>query len=186
MKKSITLLLVSTSLFFAKNNDSAQQIIDKKIKEATIKILQNNEQKSLKMQELFAQLEKQIDNLDTKELVKNFSKIQNILKNTKIDPMITFWYSDYKDNTIYMHNLVEDDEKMRENFLDKKFKNMMKEKLEYDQNRRFCNHDKVMNKILDNNGSLIYKYYFKSNQKPILDIITNKESCKKLGFRKKD
>ena len=184
MKKII--IFVFSVFLFAQNlqniakSKEFQEYIDSNINKINQKVIKEKSKLVEKETGLYIDLLNNMNKLSDEELANNFVKINNILKGFWLDKF-TYANGVYKEGkNIVFEYLIKDDEKMRNKFKDKKFKNDFKKAMEYTQNRRLCHHDKIMDRLLKNGYSIIYRYKFFSNRQKIMDISINEKTCK--GF----
>jgi len=183
--KKIVFILLSVFLFAGEyyendlkllNSEEFQKHLDKKLQEIETEYLSKD--KAKEQLKLLTKLNENTSKLPPNELVKDYINIINLTKNTQIDSKTTFAGAKLEGKNVVLEYYIKDDERMRKNFQDKKFKNTVYKALKYSQERVTCNSwTPFLEKIFNAGYRFVYRYKFKSDKKKIFDVVIDKNSC---------
>jgi hypothetical protein len=152
-----------------------QEKLDNKLKKLENDIV-NRKKELIK---LLDELNNHVNILSADELAKDYVKIMKKLSHTWLDN-ITYFNDLYVDGkNIVFEYLIKDDEKMRKNFKDEKFKNTIYKAVKFSQQRVTCNSmTPFLEKLFNNGYKLVYVYKYMSDKKEIFRVAIDKNSCK--------
>jgi len=152
-----------------------QQKLDKRLAEIEGEILE----KKADIIKLYEELNNNTSKLSANDLAKSYVKITKKLSKIWIDNRVFFNDIYLDDKKIVFEYLIKDDEKLRNNFKDEKFKNTIYKAIKFSQQRVTCNSmTPFLEKIFNNGYKLVYVYKFMSDKKEIFRVEIDKNSCK--------
>ena len=184
--KKVFFILLSVLLFAGEyyendlkllNSEEFQRHLDKRLQEVETKYLAKEKAKA--QLKLLMKLNDNAKKLPPNKLAEDFVRILNLTKNTQIDPKTTFAGAKLEGKNVVLKYYIKDDEKMRNNFKNEKFKNTIFKSLEYTHNRIDCHKDNIADTLMENGYGIVYRYKFLSTKEKIVDVLVNRQTCEK-------